>query len=80
MAPGKALQFYMNELTEFEQVEIVDFKQVYFLGLKADKIHGTLLQENYGYDDSEGNYKVVMNDHIGYRYEIVGKLGAGSFG
>jgi dual specificity tyrosine-phosphorylation-regulated kinase 2/3/4 len=25
---------------------------------------------NYGYDDNKGNYKVSMNDHIGYRYEI----------
>jgi len=30
----------------------MDYKQIYFLGLKADKIHGTLLEENYGYTDS----------------------------
>lgn len=35
---------------------------------------------NYGYDDDKGDYKVVIGDHIGYRYEIVEFLGKGSFG
>lgn len=25
---------------------------------------------NYGYDDDTGDYKIVVGDHIGYRYEI----------
>ena len=25
---------------------------------------------NYGYDDDKGDYKIVVGDHIGYRYEI----------
>ena len=35
---------------------------------------------NCGYDDSKGNYRVVMKDHIAYRYEMVEHLGRGSFG
>ena len=35
---------------------------------------------NYGYDDDKGDYKMVIGDHIGYRYEIVEFLGKGSFG
>lgn len=35
---------------------------------------------NYGYDDDTGDYKIVVGDHIGYRYEIVEFLGQGSFG
>ena len=35
---------------------------------------------NHGYDDEKGDYKVVVGDHIGYRYEIVEFLGKGSFG
>lgn len=35
---------------------------------------------NYGYDDDQGDYKVVVNDHIAYRYQIVDFLGKGSFG
>jgi len=35
---------------------------------------------NHGFDDDNGEYKVVMGDHIAYRYEVVDKLGSGSFG
>jgi dual specificity tyrosine-phosphorylation-regulated kinase 2/3/4 len=33
-----------------------------------------------GFDDEKGDYKVVVGDHIIYRYEVVGMLGKGSFG
>ncbi len=36
----------------------MDYKQIYFLGLKANKIQGTLLEDNFGYDDDEGNYNI----------------------
>lgn len=35
---------------------------------------------NYGYDDQNGDYNVVLGDHIGYRYEVIDFLGKGSFG
>jgi hypothetical protein len=35
---------------------------------------------NHGYDDDKGDYKIVVGDHIGFRYEIVDFLGKGSFG
>lgn len=35
---------------------------------------------NYGYDDDKGDYKVVMKDHIAYRFEILEFIGKGSFG
>ena len=35
---------------------------------------------NYGFDNESQEYIVVMNEHLGYRYEIVKKLGKGSFG
>lgn len=35
---------------------------------------------NYGYDDDQGDYKTVMLDHIGYRFEVLEFLGSGSFG
>jgi dual specificity tyrosine-phosphorylation-regulated kinase 2/3/4 len=38
------------------------------------------LEHNFGYDDEKGDYKVVDNDHIGYRYEVISFLGKGSFG
>lgn len=35
---------------------------------------------NYGYDDENGDYKTVLKDHIGYKYEVIDTLGSGSFG
>lgn len=35
---------------------------------------------NFGFDDDRGDYKIVLQDHLAYRYEIVDILGRGSFG
>ena len=35
---------------------------------------------NHGYDDDQGDYQVVMKDHLGYRFEVLEFLGQGSFG
>lgn len=35
---------------------------------------------NHGYDDDQGDYQVVLKDHLGYRYEVLEFLGQGSFG
>ena len=35
---------------------------------------------NYGFDNENQEYNVIMHEHIGYRYEPVKKLGKGSFG
>jgi dual specificity tyrosine-phosphorylation-regulated kinase 2/3/4 len=35
---------------------------------------------NYGFDNENQEYNVVMNEHLGYRYEVIKKLGKGSFG
>ena len=32
------------------------------------------------YDDEWGDYRMVVGDHIGYRFEILSRLGKGSFG
>lgn len=39
-----------------------------------------LYSHNQGYDDERGDYKVVLKDHIGYRWEVLEFLGKGSFG
>jgi dual specificity tyrosine-phosphorylation-regulated kinase 2/3/4 len=38
------------------------------------------MPHNYGFDDERGDFKVVLRDHIGYRYEVLDFLGKGSFG
>lgn len=55
---------------------------MFFVGAAAAaKVLGSSSKpNNYGYDDDRGDYNIVINDHICYRFEIVDKLGAGSFG
>jgi len=81
MTPAKALKFHMEDLTEYEQGEILDFPQVWFLGSGAQKIRGTsAATNNHSYDDERGDYFTVLHDHILYRYEVTNPLGKGSFG
>ncbi len=60
----------------------LNFKTVYFLGKDPKKkVRGNMrANNNHGFDDENGEYKVVIGDHIAYRYELTDKLGAGSFG
>lgn len=37
-------------------------------------------KRNFGFDDHYQEYIIRFNEHLGYRYEVVKKLGAGSFG
>ncbi len=72
-----------GQMTDFEKTEILDFEIVYTLGsISAEtKIQGKPGKNfNYGYDDQEGDYTVVLGDHLAYRYEIKDFLGMGSFG
>lgn len=83
ITPAQALKRYGEYLTAFEQSEVLQYQQVWFLG-KADvqKAKGNphLQKTNFGYDDERGDYQVVTSDHIAYRYEVQGVLGKGSFG
>lgn len=72
-----------HRLNMYERGEILDYRNVFFCGrpdikkISGDIRHAT---NNYGFDDSNGDYQVVPGDHIAYRYEILGVLGKGSFG
>ncbi len=35
---------------------------------------------NFGYDDEQGDYTVVLGDHLAFRFEVLDFLGKGSFG
>ncbi|XP_065214433.1 dual specificity tyrosine-phosphorylation-regulated kinase 2-like [Planococcus citri] len=81
LTPAEALVRYGSFLTEYEKKEIGSYSEIWFLGLKASKIRG---EENggynFGFDDENGNYNKVINDHLCYRYEVLDVLGKGSFG
>eukprot|EP00927_Polykrikos_kofoidii_P085503 TRINITY_DN9321_c0_g3_i1.p1 TRINITY_DN9321_c0_g3~~TRINITY_DN9321_c0_g3_i1.p1 ORF type:complete len:825 (+),score=131.52 TRINITY_DN9321_c0_g3_i1:27-2501(+) len=81
MTPAKVLKYHMEDLTEYEQGEILDFPQVWYFGAGSQKIRGTSLPAtNHSYDDERGDYVIVLHDHILYRYEVMNPLGKGSFG
>lgn len=80
MNPAIALLKHMELLTNYEQSEILEYPHIYFLGTRTGKIDTNLNKPNMGFDDDEGDYCTVIGDHVGYRYELQGSLGKGSFG
>ncbi|EMG49548.1 DYRK2 Dual specificity tyrosine-phosphorylation-regulated kinase 2 [Candida maltosa Xu316] len=71
----------LENLNMYERGEITRIKEVYYIpdrSLRNINIsnHGS----NFGFDDMYGNYIIIPQDHINYRYEIVSNLGTGSFG
>jgi dual specificity tyrosine-phosphorylation-regulated kinase 2/3/4 len=52
------------------------------MGQKAEKIKAVLTDAtfNHGFDDDRGDYRIVVQDHFAFRYEIISILGKGSFG
>ena len=88
---SRVLSPYLNE---FEKKEIFEYPTVYYFnsnerhknkgkesqlpgGVEWGKVNEAT---NNGFDTDQQEYCVRYNDHIGYRYEIVKKLGKGSFG
>ena len=87
LSPSLALQMDRQKsrrrLNTFEVGEIVDYKDVYFIGNdNVVKHKGDLDNQagNFGYDDERGDYNIVCGDHLAYRYEVIDLLGKGSFG
>ncbi|KAL1123993.1 hypothetical protein AAG570_001763, partial [Ranatra chinensis] len=77
----EALKYYGGRMTEYERTEVQKYKEIWYLGLDACKIHGEEgISQNGGYDDDNGSYNKVLHDHICYRYEILEVIGKGSFG
>lgn len=79
-SPGIILKNFGSQLSNYEQNEILSYSEVHCFGLGSKKVKNNLNSTNYGYDDDRGDYKVVVGDHIAYRYEILKILGQGSFG
>nr|XP_014087643.1 dual specificity tyrosine-phosphorylation-regulated kinase 2 [Bactrocera oleae] len=83
MSPSDLLMKYRKYLTDVEQEELKVYKEVWYFGHNATKnfnkttTNGTA---NLGFDDDNGNYKIIIHDHIAFRYEILEVIGKGSFG
>uniref|UniRef100_A0A914MXS1 dual-specificity kinase n=1 Tax=Meloidogyne incognita TaxID=6306 RepID=A0A914MXS1_MELIC len=61
-----------RKLTTYEFTEIKEYAKIYFVGPHAKK--------QIDFDDKDGVYKVVLHDHLAYRFEIIKSIGKGSFG
>ena len=80
LKPALVFKQFLSNLTKFEQAEILDYPEIYYLGMNSSKIRGDINEENFGFDDERSDYKLITGDHIAYRYEIQNILGKGSFG
>ncbi|KRY17479.1 Dual specificity tyrosine-phosphorylation-regulated kinase mbk-2 [Trichinella patagoniensis] len=80
ITPQQALKFCQNSLVPYEEREIVKYKKIYYVGEDAQKCSTLDSLNNYGNDDANGFYRIVIADHIAYRYEVIRLLGRGSFG
>lgn len=73
-------------LSIYERGEILRKKDIYYIpnrlqsNQQQQQINIRNYNDNYGFDDENGNYLVKSNDHINYRFEIEKLLGNGSFG
>uniref|UniRef100_A0A9L0KAX3 Dual specificity tyrosine-phosphorylation-regulated kinase 4 n=1 Tax=Equus asinus TaxID=9793 RepID=A0A9L0KAX3_EQUAS len=81
LTAAEALKFFKNQLSSYEQSEILGYTELWFLGLEAEKLH--MAPERFSktsFDDDHGSYRKVLHDHIAYRYEVLEMIGKGSFG
>uniref|UniRef100_A0A8C5K6R2 dual-specificity kinase n=1 Tax=Jaculus jaculus TaxID=51337 RepID=A0A8C5K6R2_JACJA len=81
LTAAEALKFFKNQLSPFEQSEILGYTELWFLGLEAKKLK--VAPEKFSktsFDDEHGSYMKVLHDHIAYRYEVLEMIGKGSFG
>ncbi|XP_029810188.1 dual specificity tyrosine-phosphorylation-regulated kinase 4 isoform X1 [Suricata suricatta] len=81
LTAAEALKFFKNQLSSYEQSEILGYTELWFLGLEAKKLHVTPEKfSKTSFDDEHGSYMKVLHDHIAYRYEVLEMIGKGSFG
>lgn len=81
-------------LTAYEKKEILKYSDVYYIGTIDAKEQRNFksilssrsnsmshaLSNNNGFDRQGGLYKVIVGDHIAYRYEVLSDIDKGAFG
>ncbi|WBW71119.1 DYRK family protein kinase Pom2 [Schizosaccharomyces osmophilus] len=77
-------EYERARLTAYELEEVKDFPEIYFIGSrgcdKVSKVIAPGCTEELAFDDPNGDYRVNVGDHLFYRYEVINKVGKGSFG
>eukprot|EP00826_Nyctotherus_ovalis_P051133 TRINITY_DN6376_c0_g6_i1.p2 TRINITY_DN6376_c0_g6~~TRINITY_DN6376_c0_g6_i1.p2 ORF type:complete len:270 (+),score=60.98 TRINITY_DN6376_c0_g6_i1:27-812(+) len=77
LTAAKALKTFSKELSNSERSEILDYEMIYYMGNGIAKFH---YEATGSHDNDKGDYNSYVGEHLGYRYEILDKLGEGSFG
>jgi hypothetical protein len=72
-------------LLPYEKQEVLKYSQVYYIGTaeaKEQRKFTSLLskENNNGFDRNGGFYKLVIGDHLAFRYEVIEEIGRGAFG
>ncbi|ESO04588.1 hypothetical protein HELRODRAFT_140298, partial [Helobdella robusta] len=82
MSPDAAIKLFSDKLSPYELSEIQLYRNIYFIGQNANKRQNAVgTANNDGFDDDQGSYIHIPQDHIAYRYEVVLRtIGKGSFG
>lgn len=77
LTPAEVLQVFNNQLVPLEIGEILQFKEIYYIGeLESKPFRASYI---YDYDDRKKQYRALPNDHIKYRYQIISHAGGGAF-
>lgn len=71
--PSTVIKLFASQLPEWEQVEVVKYTSVYYIG---EIVKGN----SHVLDDDNGYLNIILHDHICFRYEIIQLLGKGTFG
>ncbi|KAK2504944.1 hypothetical protein MC885_011087 [Smutsia gigantea] len=81
LTASEALKFFKNQLSSYEQSEVLGYPELWFLGLDTEKLRVAPEKLNKtSFDDEHGSYMKVLHDHIAYHYEVLEMIGKGSFG
>uniref|UniRef100_A0A7E4UUA1 dual-specificity kinase n=1 Tax=Panagrellus redivivus TaxID=6233 RepID=A0A7E4UUA1_PANRE len=78
LTPIESLEVFGSTMTDYERDEVHHYDAVYFTGV--NDIKKLDIATTKSFDDSKGNYRFVLRDHLFYRYEILQAVGSGSFG
>lgn len=71
--PTEVLKRFAEVLPKWEQEEILAYSDIYYIGKNFKP-------KEPEFDDENGDYRVLIKDHIAFRYEIISMIGKGSFG
>ena len=91
----EVVMLYSGMLTAYEKKEVLKYPEVFYLGTveakeqrnfksiissRSNSTSHSQGNNNYGFDRFGGLYKVVVGDHIAYRYEVLKEIDKGAFG